>query len=148
MVSHRFDYRDRVGSVRNEATVGICLIVDAVWREIDWRSCCRERHVAEGRASVWRADTSMWRSEELLPTAQAKAAQVAANAPGSLRHTKRLLLATRSAEVAAARAREDAAFVLRVGSAENVEAIKAFFEKRKPDFSGLPQSGRIDIEIS
>ena len=36
-------------------------------------------------------------------------------------------------------AREDAAFRVRIGSPENAEAIKAFFEKRKPDFTGLSQ---------
>jgi hypothetical protein len=46
-----------------------------------------------------------------------------------------LLLATRSEQIRAARAREDAAFVERVGSPENLEAVMAFFEKRPPDFS-------------
>jgi enoyl-CoA hydratase/carnithine racemase len=97
----------------------------------DWIDA--ERAVALGLAG------EVCSPEALLPTAQAKAAQVAANAPGSLRHTKRLLLETRKAEVAAARRREDAAFVVRTGSPENAEAIKAFFEKRPPDFTGLPQ---------
>ena len=76
---------------------------------------------------------------ELLPAIQGKAQQVAVNGPASLRHTKRLLLETRREEVAAAYAREDAAFRVRIGSPENAEAIKAFFEKRKPDFTGLSQ---------
>ena len=77
--------------------------------------------------------------EEVLSQAQALAARVAENAPGSVRHTKRLLLATRDEIVAAARKREDQAFVVRTGSAENIEAITAFFEKRKPDFTGIAQ---------
>lgn len=67
---------------------------------------------------------------ELLAIADAKAAALAALPPEALRHTKRLLLATRDAEVRAARAREDAAFRVRVGSPENLEAVRAFFEKR------------------
>jgi len=97
----------------------------------DWIDA--ERAVALGLAG------EVCSPEELMPIAMKKAQQVAANAPGSLRHTKRLLLETRRVEVAAAHAREDAAFAVRVGSPENAEAIKAFFEKRKPDFTGLPQ---------
>jgi enoyl-CoA hydratase/carnithine racemase len=75
--------------------------------------------------------------EELLPALRAVAAKIAAGPPGSIRHTKRLLLATRADQVRAARAREDAGFVERVGTPENMEAIMAFFEKRPPDFSKL-----------
>jgi enoyl-CoA hydratase/carnithine racemase len=75
---------------------------------------------------------------ELLPALLEVAAKIAAGPPGSIRHTKRLLLATRAEQVRAARAREDAGFVERVGSPENMEAITAFFEKRPPDFSKLP----------
>jgi enoyl-CoA hydratase/carnithine racemase len=74
---------------------------------------------------------------ELMAVAMAKAAQIAALPPEALRHTKRLLLETRNAEVRNARAREDAAFRVRVGSPENIEAVRAFFEKRAPDFSKL-----------
>ena len=77
---------------------------------------------------------------ELMAVAQAKAAQIAALPPEALRHTKRLLLATRDAEVRNARAREDAAFRVRVGSPENLEAVRAFFEKRAPDFTNLAKS--------
>jgi enoyl-CoA hydratase/carnithine racemase len=74
---------------------------------------------------------------ELLAVAGEKAAALAALPPEALRHTKRLLLATRDAEVRAARAREDEAFRVRVGSPENLEAVRAFFEKRAPDFTKL-----------
>ena len=76
----------------------------------------------------------------MLTIAQAKAAALAALPPEALRHTKRLLLATRDAEVRAARAREDAAFRVRVGSPENIEAVRAFFEKRAPDFTKLAKT--------
>jgi enoyl-CoA hydratase/carnithine racemase len=75
--------------------------------------------------------------DELLPAARAVAARIAQQPPEAVRHTKRLLMATRSEHVRAARAREDQAFVERIGTAENLEAIAAFFEKRAPDFSKL-----------
>ncbi len=78
----------------------------------------------------------------LLPTALAHAREVAAKPLGSLRWTKRLLLATRQDAVAAARRREDAAFAVRVGSPENLEAVSAFFEKRAADFSNVPATDR------
>jgi enoyl-CoA hydratase/carnithine racemase len=72
---------------------------------------------------------------DLLPTARAKAAEIAAGPLGALRRSKRLLRATRDAEIRGARAREDAAFAACIGSDENLEAIRAFLEKRPPDFS-------------
>ena len=54
--------------------------------------------------------------------------------------TKRLLLETRRDQVRAALAREAAVFAERVGTPENVEAIRAFYEKRKPDFAKLARS--------
>jgi enoyl-CoA hydratase/carnithine racemase len=74
---------------------------------------------------------------ELLSAARATAARIAAGPIGAIRHTKRLLLATRAEQVRAARAREDRAFEERIGTPENLEAIAAFFEKRPPDFSKL-----------
>jgi enoyl-CoA hydratase/carnithine racemase len=75
---------------------------------------------------------------ELLPAARAMAARIATGPLGAIRHTKRLLLATRADQVRAARAREDAAFAERIGTPENLEAVAAFFAKRPPDFSKLP----------
>ena len=75
--------------------------------------------------------------DDLMPEMLALAARIAAQPPEAVRHTKRLLLATRSEQIRAARAREDEAFVERVGSPENLEAVTALFEKRPPDFSKL-----------
>jgi enoyl-CoA hydratase/carnithine racemase len=72
--------------------------------------------------------------EELLPAVRAVAEQIARQAPEAVRETKRLLMATRAEQIRAARGREDRAFAERVGSAENLEAIAAFFEKRAPNF--------------
>lgn len=76
--------------------------------------------------------------EEVVAVAMERARQLAAKPLGSLRWTKRLLLATRQEQVAAARRREDDAFTHRVGSPENLEAVMAFFAKRPPDFSQVP----------
>ncbi len=74
---------------------------------------------------------------ELLPAIHELADRIAVHPLGSLRHTKRLVQAAHGDAIPAARAREDEAFVERVGSPENVEAVRAFFEKRPPDFSNI-----------
>jgi enoyl-CoA hydratase/carnithine racemase len=71
--------------------------------------------------------------EQLLATALAKAAEIAANPPAAVRHTKRLLKVWRRRAVADARQREDEAFKERLGTPENLEAIRAFFAKRGGD---------------
>jgi enoyl-CoA hydratase/carnithine racemase len=76
--------------------------------------------------------------EELTPAIRAKATEIAAQPLGALRYTRRLLLAARSDAVRAARAREDETFAHRIGSPENLEAIRAFFEKRPADFTDIP----------
>jgi enoyl-CoA hydratase/carnithine racemase len=68
--------------------------------------------------------------ERLLPELQQLAARIAEHPLGSLRHTKRLVRACDADAIRAARAREDDAFRERVGSPENIEAIRAFFAKR------------------
>lgn len=78
------------------------------------------------------------RPEDVLARAMERAARLAAKPLGSLRATKRLLLATRADQVRAARAREDAAFIGRIGSPENMEAVMAFLSKRAPDFRQVP----------
>ncbi len=77
-----------------------------------------------------------------LARAQDHAARLAAKPLGSLRATKRLLMATRAEGIQRARAREDKAFGGRVGSPENMEAVAAFLEKREADFSAIPSHDR------
>lgn len=76
--------------------------------------------------------------ERLLEVALAKAAEIAERPPASIRHTKRLLKVWRRPAVREARQREDEAFQERLGTPENLEAIRAFFEKRPPRFDDLP----------
>jgi len=86
--------------------------------------------------------THLCESADVLPSAMDRARHLAGKPLGSLRWTKQLLLAARKDQVAAAREREDAAFLRRVGSPENVEAVSAFFQKRSPDFSTIPPCDR------
>ena len=79
---------------------------------------------------------------DLVGALRALAAKMAAQPLGSLRWTKRMLLAVRQDGVRAARVREDAAFAVRVGSPENREALRAFLEKRPPDFRSVPPTDR------
>jgi enoyl-CoA hydratase/carnithine racemase len=69
--------------------------------------------------------------DALLPAVLAQATRIAAAPLAALRESKRLLLATRAADVRAARAREDAAFARRIGSIENTDAIQAFLAGRR-----------------
>jgi enoyl-CoA hydratase/carnithine racemase len=86
--------------------------------------------------------THLCEAEQTLAAALDCARRLAAKPLGSLRWTKRLLLATRQEQVAAARRREDAAFARRIGSPENLEAVAAFFDKRPADFSCVPAGDR------
>lgn len=72
---------------------------------------------------------------DLLTRALATARKISEQAPGAVRATKRLLLDARRDQVLAAVERENAAFARRIGTPENLEAIRAFYEKRPPNFS-------------
>jgi len=73
--------------------------------------------------------------DELLSHALEAAAALAALPPASLRETKALMKAPRAAGLAAAMMGEGEKFRAQLASAEAKEAMQAFFEKRKPDFS-------------
>ena len=72
---------------------------------------------------------------ELLDHALEVAASIAALPPSSLRMTKALLKTRYGAAVKEAMGAEGEKFRAQLGSAEAKEAMQAFFEKRKPDFS-------------
>ena len=73
--------------------------------------------------------------ESLMQEAGKAAAALAALPPESIRLTKRLLKKRDSQAVAEAIAEEGELFLKRLSSPEAREAMSAFLEKRKPDFS-------------
>ena len=73
----------------------------------------------------------------LLEATLEKARAIARWPVRSLQATKRCLRAVHAEGIRAARAAEDAGMAARAGSPENVEAIRAFLEKREPDFRSL-----------
>ncbi len=81
--------------------------------------------------------TQTFSDEDVLDAALAKAREIAQFPVGSLQATKRTLLATRRAHVDAALVEERKGMAAQAGSPENVEAITAFMQKRKPDFAKL-----------
>lgn len=75
--------------------------------------------------------------EDLLPETLRHARVLAAKPIGSLVETKRTIVEPLRAEIAAARERENQAFLRLLGSPANVEALSAFAERREPDFAAL-----------
>ncbi len=90
-----------------------------------------ERAVAIGLAAAAFPD------DELLERTLERASEIATQPRAALRSTKQLLLDVRAEALTAARRREVPAMAQRIGSPANVEAIRAFREKRPPDFTGL-----------
>jgi enoyl-CoA hydratase/carnithine racemase len=72
--------------------------------------------------------------EALLDTTLAKAREIAQWPVTALREIKRTMQVAHRAGIDAAREVEDAAMLRQAGSPENIEAITAFMQKRKPDF--------------
>ncbi|MEN8158867.1 MAG: enoyl-CoA hydratase-related protein [Myxococcota bacterium] len=89
---------------------------------------------AVARGIAWRA----FPRERLQDEALAVAGQIAEMPIASLVGTKRLLLDARLGAVRAAREREGVTFGRLARGPANREAIAAFREKRKPDFTRLP----------
>ena len=74
-------------------------------------------------------------AEQLLEHAHAAAAAIAALPPASVRLTKQLMKRQLALPIAAQMEEEGRIFAERLQSGEAKEAMTAFFEKRKPDFS-------------
>jgi enoyl-CoA hydratase/carnithine racemase len=74
-------------------------------------------------------------ASELAAFVAGRAARLAALAPAALRETKALMKSPVSPHLEAAMRAEGTMFIERLQSPELAEAIEAFFQKRKPDFS-------------
>lgn len=83
---------------------------------------------------VWR----LCESGELLEATRAHAEIMAARPISSLMAVKRTMTAPHRAAIAEARERENASFAELLGGPANLEALTAFAEGRKPDFTTLP----------
>ena len=79
--------------------------------------------------------TSITKKEVLFEEAEKISRMLAALPPESLKLTKRLMKQGQAPEVQARIAEEGRLFVERLASPEAKEAMSAFLEKRKPDFS-------------
>ena len=90
-----------------------------------------------GRAVAAGIAARAYPDSELLDAAMAKAAEIACWPVNALREIKATLRLPHRAHIDAAFELEDAAMVRQAGSPENIEAITAFMEKRRPDFSKL-----------
>jgi enoyl-CoA hydratase/carnithine racemase len=73
--------------------------------------------------------------DELRPFAQQQAARLVALPPASIRATKALMKRPRAQAIHDAMAAENEKFAAMLQAPEAKEALTAFFEKRKPDFS-------------
>ncbi len=72
---------------------------------------------------------------DVVATALQAALQLAAKPPSAVRLSKQLMKQHSSAAIQAAMAAEGELFAQRLTSPETAEALQAFLEKRKPDFS-------------
>ena len=86
--------------------------------------------------------TRKFSDDELLQGAMAKAAEIAQLPLASLREAKRCLRLAHRAGIEVALQAEHESLKRQVGSPENIEAITAFLEKRKPDFRNLKKKPR------
>lgn len=75
--------------------------------------------------------------EEVENVARSRALLLAAKAPTALRETKRLMKAAQAELIAKTMDAELAVFGAQLQGPEAAEALQAFFEKRKPDFSRM-----------
>lgn len=81
--------------------------------------------------------TRVFPDAELLDATLARAREIARWPVGALQATKQTLLAARRERVSAALRAEDEGMRRQAGSPENLEAVRAFLEKRPPDFRKL-----------
>jgi enoyl-CoA hydratase len=75
--------------------------------------------------------------DELLPRVRALATEMASKAPLAIAQAKRTMLRGVAGDMTAANELEAQAFAMLFGSADQKEGMRAFIEKRKPEYTGL-----------
>lgn len=95
--------------------------------------------ISSSDAAEWGLAARCCRDDELLPAIMERARQLAAQPPRAMRGAKKLLLDARADALNTARERERIAGEKYGGAPENLEAIRAFLEKRPPDFSAIEE---------
>ncbi len=85
--------------------------------------------------------------EDLLPETMKYARHLAAKPIASLVETKRTIVSAHRDLVAAARSREDRAFMRLLGQPANLEAFTALGERRPPDFATVDAEHPVDVEL-
>lgn len=105
---------------------------NATWALLssEWLSA----HECQDMGLVWR----VCEPEELLDTTMRHARHLAKKPISSLVESKAAMTASLRDGIVAARARENAAFQKLMAGPANAEALRAFAEKRAPDFTNLP----------
>lgn len=88
------------------------------------------------QALAWNLVSRVVAPEELLPTAQALAEQIAANPPHAVRMAKRLLREGMHARLDSVLELSAAFQAMSHQTADHAEAVAAFLEKREPVFKG------------
>ena len=119
-----------------EAGSSVLFVERMGWQNTAWMLFTSAFATAEQAVEMGLA----WRrypDDRLMDEALALAGEIAEMPVSSLMENKRLLLDARVGAVKAARPREEATLARVVGSPANIEAIQAFMQKRKPDFSKL-----------
>lgn len=86
---------------------------------------------------------AVYEVDDLMPKARELAASIAANSPAAVRLSKRLIVRSGDAHPSAGLAEEAHAFAEGFGSAQQLEGMGAFVEKRKPVFTDEPH---LDVE--
>lgn len=114
---------------------------DANWLLLssDWL----DAQACERIGLAWRVTPAASLLTETLDVAR----HLAAKPIASLVETKRTIVAGRSDAVAAARARENAAFLRLMGQPANLEALAALGEHRAPNFAAIDTAHPVDVNF-
>ncbi len=94
-------------------------------------------HISAEQALAIGLVTQVMAPDQLLPTALAMAARIAANAPLSVRFIKQAIDRGLQVGIEAGLEYERYAAAIVVSSADRTEGMRAFVEKRRPEFKGV-----------